>query len=368
MKKICHFSTVHPSYDIRVFHRECKSLTKAGYSVTLIASHEGSEDVDGVRIVPLPKAGGRVQRIFGSTARMLRLALKQNADVYHFHDPELILVGLILKMHGKKVIYDVHEDYPKSILSKSYLPKRSRKFLSFTLNLLEKSISRYFDLVVVATDRIQQNFSNRRSVVIHNYPFAFNLGERKERNNSSFKIIYPGPLCEIRGIGQILKALESMGRNNVELILIGDFTDADFEAHVRSLEIWSKVKYMGVLPHSDVMERLLEADLGIECSLPVPNYLHAESNKIFEYMAAGLPVLCSNLPRIQEIVEGSQCGICVDPLDVRGIADNIEFLSANPDIRKSMGDNGRKAALGEYNWNKDAKKLVGAYARLLNHV
>lgn len=136
------------------------ALASAGYKVALVAQNSENETVDGVNIIALPEPRNRRQRMVELVFEVLRLARKQKADIYHFHTPELIIVGVILKILGRKVICDVHEDSPKSILPKHYLPKLSRKFLSFAVGSMEEAASRIFDLVITATDRIQQNFPN----------------------------------------------------------------------------------------------------------------------------------------------------------------------------------------------------------------
>jgi len=84
-RKVCILTTV-------------KTLARAGYDVTLIAQHDGDRVVEGVRVIGLPKPRNRFTRIFGLTWRAFRLALRQHADVYHFHDPELLLIGVMLKL------------------------------------------------------------------------------------------------------------------------------------------------------------------------------------------------------------------------------------------------------------------------------
>ena len=119
--KICHITTVHSAFDIRIFYKECVSLTKAGFETHIIAPHLKDEFVNGIFIHSLPKPKNRKERVL----KLLNLAFKKavdlNADIYHFHDPELIPVGLKLKKIGKIVIYDVHEDVPRDILTKEYI-------------------------------------------------------------------------------------------------------------------------------------------------------------------------------------------------------------------------------------------------------
>ena len=116
--KVCILTSVHPPFDIRIFHKEAKSLARAGYDITLIAQHDKEEIVEGIRIVSLPKPKNRIDRMTRTVWSAYRKAIKIDADIYHFHDSELIPIGLLLKLRGKRVIYDVHEDFPASILCK----------------------------------------------------------------------------------------------------------------------------------------------------------------------------------------------------------------------------------------------------------
>lgn len=139
--KICLLSSVHQSFDGRIFHKEAKTLAKTGYDVILIAQNDKEEIVDGIKIVSLPKPKNRLERMVLLTPLCLIKALKQKANVYHFHDPELLFVGILLRLFTKaKIIYDVHEDYGKQILSKLYLPKFTRWAIASAVNTIEKKV------------------------------------------------------------------------------------------------------------------------------------------------------------------------------------------------------------------------------------
>ncbi len=365
-KKICVLSSVHPVDDIRIFHKEIRSLSKAGYAVTLIAlPPQGSIDaICGLtKVIELKVSANKFSRILLSPLKLLILSLKQKAHIYHFHDPELIPVGLCLKLCGKKVIYDVHEDYTKSILSKQYLNRFLKSIISLSFHFIEKCSAPFFDLIITATDKIQMNFPNVRSTSVHNYPLLQSI-TKPNNVSESFKIIYPGPISNIRGITNVFEALDRLDILNIELILIGEFVPASYKDFLMKFKSWGKVSYRGVVSHEEVIRSIASADLGIECSLPEPNYLYAESNKIFEYMSVGIPVLCSNLPRIKEIVEGSECGLCVaaNPDD---IAKSILYLYERPELMAQMGKNGRNAVVNMYNWEVESIKLLKSYQNLL---
>src|SRR5438093_974126 len=125
MKKntsITHITTVHPIFDTRIFHKECKSLARQGVTINLIVSHDKKETIEGVQVIPLPFFKGRVARMFIKPILALIAALKTRADLYHFHDPELLPLGVFLKLLGKKVVYDAHEDVSAQVLNKYWIP------------------------------------------------------------------------------------------------------------------------------------------------------------------------------------------------------------------------------------------------------
>lgn len=177
--KICHLTTVHPPFDTRIFHKEAKSLAKAGYSVTLIARHDKEEIIDGIRIIPLKTPRNRIVRMTKTLLECYRKAVKVDADLYHFHDPKLITIRWLMKRRGKKVVYDVHEDNVTSIKQKNYLPSFVRNSLVIIIDLVEKVSSQLFD-VVIAEKYYIERFN--RGVMVLNYPVFDNINNDLHNN------------------------------------------------------------------------------------------------------------------------------------------------------------------------------------------
>jgi glycosyltransferase involved in cell wall biosynthesis len=369
--KIVHITSVHSPSDVRIFHKEAKTLAHAGFNVTLIAQHNLNETIDEIEILALPKAKDRIHRMLELPLKGFILAFKQKADIYHFHDPELLLVGILLKLiKGKKVIYDVHENYSKQMLSKLYLGKSIGKGIGLLVKIIEYFSSKSFDAIITATDDILKNFSHhKRALSVKNFPIASNFSTKGKNENSErelFSLIYIGGLERIRGLSQMIKALELFNSDaQLQLTLCGDFYPSDYEDKLRSLKGFKKVEYLGWVEADRIPSLLEKHDAGIVCFLPEPNHISAMPNKIFEYMAAGLPVIASNFPLWKEIVEGNRCGICVDPLNPEEIAGGIKYLMDHPGLREEMGENGRRAVVERYNWEKEGKKLLDLYAQLL---
>lgn len=370
MKKICHITTVHSLLDTRIFYKEAKTLLNAGYDVSLIVRHNKDEIVDGIKIIVLPKTKNRFSRILFLTREAYNLALGQKADIYHFHDPEFLPWAEELKKKTKaKVIYDIHEDILKQILLKHWLPVILRKPISIFFDVYQKIKIKNFDYVITVREDIEKELRkfNSKIITVKNFPVLdyFKDINIKPLSKSILTLIYNGTLTRNRGIKEIVKALEFLP-DNVQLVLIGRFSSLDFKQQIMSLKGFKKVKYFGQIPFEEIPKYLSRADIGVSCTLPMSNYRSVgEPTKIFEYMAAALPVIASNFSTRKKIIEGNKCGICIDPTSPEEIAGAVRYLIGHPEEARKMGDNGRKAVLEKYNWENEGKKLLKVYEELL---
>jgi glycosyltransferase involved in cell wall biosynthesis len=371
-RKIVHLTSVHPAFDVRIFHKECKSIARAGYDVTLIAAHDRDETVDGVRMKAMARASSRVSRMLNTTWAICRQAIREDADLYHFHDAELIPVALLMRMRGKKVVYDVHEDVPADILSKQYIPGPLRRPIAWLAGLIEMKSSRYFSAIVAATSPISRRFGFRSgdTVVVSNYPVldedcAVELRPWARRSASA--VVYAGLLSEDRCIREIVQAI-SLVRPNLEatLSLAGRFSPPGYAREVMGAEGWRKVNSLGAVSRSDVSRLLNDARAGLCVYRPDPNCLEAAPNKLFEYMQAGLPVIASDFPGFREIIHTVGCGLLVDPLDSKSIACAIEYVLTHPEEAEQMGRRGHEAVNRTFNWASEECKLLTLYAALLD--
>ncbi|MFY9115308.1 MAG: glycosyltransferase family 4 protein [Dethiobacteria bacterium] len=368
---ICHLTSVHHVFDTRIFHKQLSTLSRAGYDVTLIAPHGEDCTVDGIRIIGLPLPKNRLRRMFGLTLKILVRAIKEKPDLYHFHDPELIPVGLLLKLFTrKKVIYDVHEDYPEYILSKFWLPPVLRRVAAGLAAAAEKMAGWLLDGIIVVTDDIEKNFSESRAEVVQerNYPElnAFPPGRTEPREGEGTVLIYAGLLNEERGICQLVRAMELIdARKKISLRLLGRFDSPEFQKKIEQLQGYERVDYRGWLEREEVWANLTEADIGLVCIHPLRRFAVSLPNKLFEYMSAGLPVIASDFELWKEIIELNRCGLTVDPLAPEEIAAAVEYLIANPARHKEMGENGRKTVFEHFTWERESKKLLDFYSRII---
>jgi len=368
--KVCILTTVHPPFDTRIFHKQAKSLAEAGYDVTLIAQHDIDEVSEGVKIVALPKPKNRLQRMFGLTLRALRLALKQRAVIYHFHDPELIPIGVLLRLFGKRVIYDVHEDYWTSIMQKRYLPRWIRPAIAQIITVVEMIGSRFFT-IILAERYYAERFPS--GVTILNYPRHGEKGDLGCDLPYCFdapRVLYTGNVTEDRGALIHARLVHLVPDLHVYLIGRCSLPLAESIREVATPK-GNFIHLKGVgsyVPHTQIRAYYTVGGwlAGLALFPPSKHYQRKELTKLFEYMAAGLPIICSDFPVWKEIVERNECGLTVNPLDPQEIAGAIKYLLDRPELCEEMGKNGRRAVEEKYNWEREKVKLLELYSHLLN--
>ena len=371
--KICHLTSAHPRHDTRIFAKQARSLILDGNLVSLIvADGKGDCNKHSISIIDVGTAhGNRIGRMTKSVFGVYLAALKVNAEIYHFHDPELIPAGLLLKLHGKTVIYDVHENYPNAILSRPYLTRALRRVISTSFEQLEKFSARVFDAVVPATPAIAKRFKslNKNTVIIQNFPVAaeFSVASRIPWSERDDAVTYVGVISGVRGGKDMVNAMDETLKSGLQgqLVLAGSFSPQSFESDLKALPGWGHVDYKGYVNRDEMAGILGRVKAGLVLFHPEPNHVNAQPNKLFEYMSAGLPVIASDFPLWRDIVTGCNAGILVNPTEPSDIAEAIAFLCQNAGMAEKMGNNGKKAVNEKYNWDVEKLKLFELYNRIL---
>ncbi|MGI9611457.1 MAG: glycosyltransferase family 4 protein [Acidimicrobiales bacterium] len=363
---VVHMTSVHGPFDIRIFHKECKEMVAAGYRVSLIAPHTASGVHDGVELVAIPPTSSRWRRMAISPARVLRAAIAQKADIYHFHDPELLPVGFALRGLGKRVVYDVHEDVPLDLLHKPYLPSPVDRVLSVAAQLTHRLADRVLSAIVVVTPGVAKPFNE--PTMVRNYPLSNEFDEpTSSHGDRPFRAVYVGAIGRPRGSAEmqaVAAELHATGPDR-HVVLAGALRDDALEADLDRAEPEGPLRYHGVLDRAGVGDLLDSARVGL--FLSQPDYLpllDAYPNKVFEYMAAGIPIVASDFPVLREIVLDAECGILVDPTDVAQAAEATNWLFDNPSEAEAMGERGRKLFRERYNFTAEAQRLDELYRQL----
>ncbi|MDR1725691.1 MAG: glycosyltransferase family 4 protein [Bacteroidales bacterium] len=375
LQHVCHLTSVHTRFDSRIYYKECVSLARNEYQVSLVvADGKGDEhtEIKGekttyISIIDVGNIVSRWKRLLFMPRKIYKTALKLKANIYHFHDPELFFVGLRLKRKGFIVIFDSHEDFPALMKQRDYIPKIFKRCLFFFATQTEKYISRRLSGVISATDEI------RRKFIAYGLPHTQTIKNYSVINNIEFKskkfeyespvACYVGGLTQIRGIEEIVLACE---KADVPLLLAGGFDREAFYEKLKQTSAWQNVIFFGKIPHSQTGEAVyMHATVGLCVLYPAPNHKYSIPIKMLEYMSYGLAVIASeNIEFCRQVISKEGCGLLVKPQDVESISSALKYLKANKIIAQQMGENGRKAVEREYNWQSQEAILLTFYDKL----
>lgn len=364
-QKVAHLSSVHPPHDQRILLKECAALAQAGYDVRFVVPHSRDEVCDGVKIVAIRKPKNRIDRMTMTVWKVYKTAREQRAIVYHFHDPELIPVGILLKLLGNKVIYDVHEDLPRQVLAKGWIPAAVRKPIGTVTGLLEVLASRIIDGVVTATPVIANRFPANSTVAVQNFPISAEFTESSANHYDQREpiVAHIGRIATARGAHAIVESMSHVPLDlGAKLVLAGKFIAPLTEAELSQVNGWSQIEFVGWRDRAEVAEILGQSRIGLVVMQPIRQYIESQPTKLFEYMAAGLPVVAADFPVWREFVERADCGILVDPTDPSAIGNAITWLLENPVEAEAMGSRGQSVVFQYLNWEQESKILLDFYA------
>lgn len=300
--------------------------------------------------------------VLSNILAIFRYLVFNKRGIVHFHDPDFLPFALILRVLTRhKIVYDVHEDYPKDMLVKTWLPKWKRLVFSLGVSVLERLFMQFGHGVVSATDIIAAKFNGlgKFSITVKNYPIVnpLELGDCA-LNRAGY--CYIGSISENRGIKELLNiALDCDG-----LVLAGSFTDTNLEESIRKSEGWLKLDYRGYVDANERDLIMNNSAVGLLMIKEIPTFEEALPVKLFEYMERGLPVLCSNLKVAAKIVRENNCGIVCDFNDHNNIINALQKLLEDTNSSIEMGLNGRRAVIREYSWENEYNKLIRFYSDL----
>lgn len=376
--KVCHLASKHKMNDMRIFEKECKSLAKGGFEVTLIGFGETpkTEMIDGVRCISLHcPIKNDLELLRKRNKLSLEAALQVDADIYHLHEPELLPVGLKLKKKGKTVIFDSHEFYGWQLRDNIHKIKII-KTPAFVMRWFGKLYMRYEKRVCMKLDAVIQvctmngvdYFANRcrKSLFIRNLPSITDYSRKKPVDFAGKPTVAMiGGITKERGITQLVKATHQAGGT---LLLAGAFYPKSYEPELRQMPEFECVDYKGFLDKDGMVNLLEQANIGASTLLNIGQYDKIDTfpTKVYDYMSMELPVVISNTEYAQRMNDKYQFGICVNPDDEKEIGQAFAWLHAHPEQAESMGKNGRKAIEADFNWEKESEKLIGFYKSLIS--
>ena len=372
MIKVCYF-TSKDANDIRVFHKECVSLVKAGYDVTMVCPNAENKEVQGVHIRGVKyEEQGDFARFTKLPKVLYEKALEIDADIYHFNDPASIKYGALLKKAGKKVIFDAFEDHPSMWMNRGTgLKGLILKGIGYIYKHYELAQCKKFDAVLVCyhwtKDRIGK--VNKNVELVLNFPIIDKkaIKERPLRTTDFVKLCYAGTIADAWNIPTVIEAIDKV--EDACFNLAGWASD-ELMARMKSQKGWNKVTFYGKLTKDEVIEKVYDkSDIGVAlyhysplCHGKVGNM---SNNKLFEYLLMGMPVICTDFDLWKNVVADTHSGICVNPSDSQAIADAIKYIQTHPKEACEMGKNGQRAVLEKYNWESQEEILLDVYKRII---
>ena len=369
--KVCHITSAHSPFDVRIFHKECQSLVRAGYDVMIIAPADFKERVvEGIRVLGVSRPTHRRQRV-RVWREIVECVRHLKPDVVHFHDPDLLLVTPLLGSY--RLIYDCHERNAPAMLTKFWLPKPLRRPFSLLTSLLEPALANRVDAIILVDDSQTPTFqkTGKPLFLVRNFPLM-TLDTSHRSNNAGKKAIHVGAHAESRGCRVMIEAIQLVARQitGAKLLLVGPFNHSPYEAEIRKMiadrGLENTVEMIGEVPYTDIPDWIGRASVGLVAIQPVLQHQGGIPTKMFEYMASGIPVIAGDIPPTRRFMASLDCGFLVEPAAPQEYAAAIAHLFTHPEEGRRLGENGRKAVVERYNWNQEAQKLLSAYAFLQN--
>lgn len=360
-KHVCHLSSVHPVFDSRIFFKECKSLSEAGYHVSLIAVHDKQETADGIEIIPFVKYKNRIKRILFSPFKMFFMAKKLKAGIYHFHDPELSITGLLLQISTKaKIIYDIHEDYSKNIMDKPWIKfKFLRLAASKIYYIFEKIMCRLMSGNIVVLPGWLEKYP--KAVLVRNYPLSEQPREPKDEN----LFVYVGALGSKRSAPEMVEIFIELEKliPGIKLNIIGVFMEKNLEARVmEKIKLCPAISYLGYHPFNEAREVLAKAKYGFVLYADI-KYRENIPAKMYEYLASEVIPIFSSFADFKYDIEDEGWGIGVNPKKSLEAARKIRDIIADEEKKRNIEEN-MKRYKTRYGWESEKKELLDLYKRL----
>lgn len=374
---ICILTSAHPTDDVRMRHKVAATFLGHGYRVTWVGPDyqyvsasvsATSESACEYRL--FDSAKNRFARLVGSRLKTTASAVA-DVDVYYAPEPDSALVAAKLARRNRaRVIFDVHELYHVSHV-KNWAPRPLRPLSRFLVRMLIARICRRCDLVLGVSDGVLEPYREAapHSMIVRNCaPSWFGgAGEAgtSRANRSTFRIMH-GKSTAYNGTPIVLRAV-ALATARVRGIRVLMFEWFDREAEFARQALLADIERLGLREvvelrppvRMDEMPSVLQScDLGM---ISHSRLLEAgtQPNRLYEYMAAGLPVLAPSYDKgIAPVVEMERCGVLVDFEDPTSVADEIVRLRNDPVATRDMGLRAREAFLSRHNWDVEFRPVL----------
>jgi len=360
---VCHVSSAHRWTDNRVHLRE--AATTARHHRTLLVAVDDDTVVEGsgVDVVLLPRRP-RAVRMLWSAPHALLVALRSGARVLHLHDPELVWAVPLLRALGRRTVYDAHEDLPDQVAVKTWIPAPVRRAATLASHAVVR-LAGTSDQVVAATAITARRFPAHKTTVVHNFP---RLRPEEESARPAperpARAVYLGVVSEHRGSRVIAEAAcHPEHPEGWTIDVVGNVVPTTEASVFDEAVSRGTVALHGLVSPEAARDLLLGARVGIVVLLPTPAYRRALATKMFEYMAAGMPVVASDFELWREVLAGHDCATFVDPSRPEELARALRRYADDPELLRRHGEAARRAAVEVFTWAAEEPQLLEVYRR-----
>jgi glycosyltransferase involved in cell wall biosynthesis len=375
LQSVAVVTSIHPDFDTRVWNH-VRSLIDSGVETHFVCPWSSAESINlpGLTLHVFPRVISRVSRPLLIPIRVFRqlLPLLRSIQLIHFHDLDL-LPWMALLSFLKPVVYDIHENYAEEMLVRDWIPRPLRHFLKILVGIWHTIFPRLIRNLVLVTPKQAQEFAAAGlcTIVIHNYASLRLLENvRSDYSTRPDRVIFTGGNYLENGSMLLLEIAQRMKAHGIEAeLLITDwFASPDFEDQFR-LEISRRgldnIRILPPVPSPEIMQLLNQATIGISPNLRVRKQELAIPQKLFEYMAAALPIVTSDLPYQQMLIEQHSIGLLASPENPDSFVLAIDRLMRNKALAESLGRNGQNAFKEQYNWESQIPSLLGFYREVV---
>jgi glycosyltransferase involved in cell wall biosynthesis len=367
--KVCHITSAHLGNDVRIYSREIQSLLKmSDIEITLIAPGNKAPENE-IRYISLGKIPkNRLIRILRSQILGVYYILKIRADVWHFHDPELFLVMILLSLSRKKIVWDSHEDYLTQFRDKNtfrtYIPKFLRGIVSKVLIILMKSVDKRADLVIAATPTIGAAYKNRNIAIVGNQADFTNFS-KVTPNFESQQILFIGNTESDHSFREVVESIQNM--QTVKLVIAGRTFNREIKKWMEQ-KIGSRGKFIGWLDREQLAQEIGRSTIGLVTYENISTYSDSQSQptKLFEFLMSGLPVVGTPIAVNKELISKSRGGEVSKKFDSASLEEAIRKILVSKARWNEYSRCGKLWAIKYGNWTESERVLLTSYKELLS--
>ena len=373
--RICLLTSGHRPDDERIFYKEARSLAKEYDDVWIISPHSEyiPEKKDGVKFLSIPTYSRDLMDRFKNLRELYKVALNLNADIYHCHEPESLLVAIKLKKKlSCKIVFDSHEMYSATLAEK--FPTSLQNLIMFIYKQFEYTKVRRCDYVLgvswSVSDYLKRIVGPERVATIFNCTSPDIFGKVPEKKWGKETVIcHDGHLPFLRGLKTMVKAIEIVNKKHpIKFKIIGDVFGAEkewLESYMTTHNLEGVIERTGWLDYREVGSAFSECHIGLLALQKLPNHVIAAPNKIFNYIYFGLPFVSPNhCIDIKKLIEEEKCGLSADSASAASYANAISYMIEHRQETINMGLNAQRASKERYCWPMMEKKLLNVYKEI----